>query len=93
MEQVIINQVRKECNKICSCIYEELNGSIRVYPYTQIITSKLIVAIDMIKEEYAGMIDYYIGYDPLRREIYISIGDFPNRIRKCEKWNKSLKIK
>lgn len=75
MEQVIMNQVRKECDKICGCIYEESNESIRVYPYTHIITSRLIVAIDMIKEEYAGMVDYYIGYDELRREIYVSVGD------------------
>ena len=75
MEQVIKEQVKKECDKICICIYEETKGSIRVYPYTQIITSRLIVAIDMIKEEYAGMVDYYIGYDGLRREIYISVGD------------------
>ena len=93
MEQVIINQVKKECDKVGICLYEESKGTIRVYPYSQIVSSRLIIAIDMIKEEYAGMIDYYIGYDPLRREIYISIGDFPNRIRKCEKWNKSLKIK
>ena len=75
MEQVIMNQVKKECDKICSCIYEETKGSIRVYPYSHIITSRLIVAVDMIKEEYAGMVDYYIGYDRLRREIYISVGD------------------
>ena len=75
MEQVIKEQVKKECNKICCCIYEETKESIRVYPYTHIITSRLIVAIDMIKEEYAGMVDYYIGYDGLRREIYISVGD------------------
>jgi hypothetical protein len=75
MEQVIMNQVKKECDKICGCIYEETKGSIRVYPYTHIITSRLIVAIDMIKEEYAGMVDYYIGYDALRREVYISVGD------------------
>ncbi len=75
MEQVIINQVKKECDKICGCIYEETRGSIRVYPYTHIITSRLIVVIDMIKKEYAGMVDYYIGYDGLRREIYISVSD------------------
>ena len=75
MEQVIKEQVRKECDKICICIYEETKGSIRVYPYKQIISSRLIVAVDMIKEEYAGMVDYYIGYDGLRREIYISVGD------------------
>ena len=75
MEQVIKEQVRKECDKICICIYEETKGSIRVYPYTHIITSRLIVAIDMIKEEYAGLVDYYIGYDGLRREIYVSVGD------------------
>ena len=75
MEQVIKEQVKKECDKICVCIYEETKGSIRVYPYKQIITSRLIVAIDMIKEEYAGMINYYIGYDGLRRELYISVGD------------------
>ena len=73
MEQVISEQIKKECNKICNCIYEETKGSIRVYPYSQIISSRLIVAVDMIKEEYAGMIDYYIGYDGLRREIYILI--------------------
>ena len=50
MEQVIKEQVKKECNKICGCIYEETKESIRVYPYTHIITSRLIVAIDMIKE-------------------------------------------
>ncbi len=33
------------------------------------------MVIEMIKEEYAGMVDYYIGYDDLRREIYISVGD------------------
>ena len=75
MEQVIKEQVKKECDKICICIYEETKGSIRVYPYKQIITSRLIVVIDMIKEEYAGIVDYYIGYDRLRREIYVSIGD------------------
>ena len=91
MEQVIKDQVKNECEKITSCIYEESKGSIRVYPYSKIISSRLIIAFDMIKEEYAGMVDYYIGYDGLRREIYISIGDFPNEIRKCEKWNKSLK--
>jgi len=75
MEQVIKEQVKKACDKICSCVYEETKGSIRVYPYSQIVSSRLIVAIDMIKEEYAGMIDYYIGYDGLRREIYVSVGD------------------
>jgi len=75
MEQVIKEQVRKECDKICICIYEETKGSIRVYPYKQIISSRLIVAVDMIKEEYAGMVDYYIGYDGIRREVYISVGD------------------
>ncbi len=75
MEQVIMNQVRKECDKICVCIYEETRESIRVYPYSQIVSSKLIAVIDMIKEEYAGMVDYYIGYDGLRREIYVSVGD------------------
>jgi hypothetical protein len=75
MEQVIINQVKKECDKVGICIYEESKGSIRVYPYSQIVTSRLIVAIDMIKEEYAGIVDYYIGYDGLRREIYVSVGD------------------
>ena len=75
MEQVIKEQVKKECEKITSCIYEESKGSIRVYPYSKIISSRLIVAIDMIKEEYAGMIDYYIGYDGLRREIFVSVGD------------------
>ena len=75
MEQVIKEQIKKECNKICICIYEETKGSIRIYPYSQIVTSRLIVAIDMIKEEYAGMINYYIGYDGLRRELYISVGD------------------
>ena len=73
MEQVIKEQVKKECDKICVCIYEETKGSIRIYPYSQIISSRLIEAVDMIKEEYAGMIDYYIGYDGLRREIYILI--------------------
>jgi len=75
MEQVIKEQVKKECDKICICIYEETKGSIRVYPYKQIISSRLIVAVDMIKEEYAGMVDYYIGYDGIRREVYISVGD------------------
>ena len=93
MEQVIINQVKKECDKVGICLYFETKESIRVYPYSQIVSSRLIIAIDMIKEEYAGMIDYYIGYDGMRREIYVSVGDFPNGIRKCEKWNKSLKIK
>jgi len=73
MEQDIKDQVKKECDKICSCIYEETKGSIRVYPYTQIVSSRLIVAVETIKEEYAGMIDYYIGYDGLRREIFILI--------------------
>ena len=75
MEQVIKEQVKKECDKIGICLYVETEGSIRIYPYSHIITSRLIVAVDMIKEEYAGMIDYYIGYDGLRREIYISVGD------------------
>ena len=75
MEQVIINQVRKECDKIGICLYVVTEGSIRIYPYSQIISSRLIVAVDKIKEEYAGMIDYYIGYDGLRREVYISVGD------------------
>ena len=75
MEQVIMNQVRKECDKIGICLYVETGGSIRIYPYKQIITSRLIVAIDMIKENHAGMVDYYIGYDGIRREIYISVGD------------------
>lgn len=75
MEQVIKEQVKKECNKICCFNYEETKGSIMVYPYIPIVTSRLIVAIDMIKEEYAGMVDYYIGYDGLRREIYICVGD------------------
>ena len=83
MEQDIKEQVKKACDKICSCVYEETKGSIRVYPYTQIITSRLIVAIDMIKEEYAGTVDYYIGYDGLRREIFILIlSVLPDR-RKC----------
>ena len=73
MEQVIMNQVKRECDKICSCIYEETKGSIRIYPYSQIISSRLIVAVETIKEEYAGTIDYYIGYDGLRREIFILI--------------------
>jgi len=73
MEQVIKEQVKNVCDKICGCIYEETKGSIRVYPYTQIVSSRLIVAVDTIKEEYAGMIDYYIGYDGLRREIFILI--------------------
>ncbi len=72
MDQVM-NQVRKECDKICICIYEETKGSIRIYPYSQIVTSRLIAVIDMIKEEYAGMIDYFIGYDGLRREIYVEV--------------------
>ena len=75
MDQVIKEQVRKECDKVGICLYVETNGSIRVYPYSQIVSSRLVKAIDMIKEEYAGMIDYYIGYDGLRREIYISVGD------------------
>ena len=74
MERVIKEQVKKECNKICVCFFEETKESIRVYPYTQIITSRLIVAIDMIKKEY-GTVDYYIGYDGLRREIYVFVGD------------------
>ena len=76
MEQVIKEQVKRECDKICSCIYEETKGSIRIYPYTQIVSSRLIVAVETIKEEYAGMIDYYIGYDGLRREIFILILSF-----------------
>lgn len=83
MEQVIKDQVKKECDKICVCIYEETRESIRVYPYTQIISSRLIVAIDMIKEEYAGMVDYYIGYDGLRREIFILILSVLSDRRKC----------
>ncbi len=75
MKQVIKEQVKKECDKICSCIYVETKGSINVYPYTHIITSKLIAVIDMIKEKNAGMVDYYIGYDGLKREIYISVCD------------------
>ena len=75
MEQIIMNQVRKECDKIGICLYVETEGSIHIYPYSQIISSRLIVAVDMIKEEYAGMVDYYIGYDGLRREVYISVGD------------------
>lgn len=75
MEQVIKDQVKKECEKITSCIFEESKGSIRVYPYSKIITSRLIVAIDMIKEEYAEMVDYYISYDGLRREIYVFVVD------------------
>jgi hypothetical protein len=75
MEQVIKEQVKKECDKVGICIYEESKGSIRVYPYSQIVSSRLIVAVDMIKEEYAGMVDYYIGYDELRREIYVSVGN------------------
>ena len=73
MEQVIKEQVKKECDKICVCIYEETKGSIRIYPYSQIVSSRLIVAIDTIKKEYAEMIDYYISYDGLKREIYISV--------------------
>ena len=73
MEQIIKEQVKKECDKICGCIYEETRGSIRVYPYTLIITSRLIAVIDMIKAEYAGEVDYYISYDGLRREVYISV--------------------
>ena len=75
MEQIIKEQVKKECDKICGCIYEETKESIRVYPFKQIITSRLIVAIDMIKENHTGMVDYCIGYDGLRRNIYISVGD------------------
>ena len=75
MEQVIKEQVKKECDKIGIGLYVETEGSIRIYPYSQIVSSRLIVAVDMIKEEYAGMVDYYIGYDRLRREIYISVGD------------------
>jgi len=75
MEQVIMNQVRKECDKIGICLYVETGDSIRIYPYKQIISSRLIAVIDMIKEEYAGMIDYFISYDGLRREIYVSVGD------------------
>ena len=75
MEQVIKEQVKTECDKIGICLYEETRESIRVYPYSQIVSSRLIVAVDMIKEEYAGMIDYYIGYDGIRREVYISVGD------------------
>jgi hypothetical protein len=75
MEQVIKEQVKKECDKIGICLYVETESSIRIYPYRQIVSSRLIVAVDMIKEEYAGMVDYYIGYDGLRREIYISVGD------------------
>ena len=83
MEQDIKDQVKKECDKICVCIYEETKGSIRVYPYTQIVSSRLIVAVETIKEEYAGVIDYYIGYDGLRREIFILIlSVLPDR-RKC----------
>ncbi len=67
----IKEQVKKECDKICGCIYEETRGSIRVYPYTHIITSRLIVAIEMIKKKYDGMVDYCISYDGLRREVYI----------------------
>ncbi len=75
MEQVIKDQVKKECDKVGICIYEETKGSIRVYPYSQIVSSRLIEAIDMIKEEYAGLIDYCIGYDGLKREIYVSVGN------------------
>ncbi len=73
MEQVIKDQVKKECEKIISCIYEESEGSICIYPYSQIVSSRLIKAIDMIKEEYAEMVDYYIGYDGLKREIFVSV--------------------
>ena len=73
MEQVIMNQVKKECDKIGICLYVETTGSICVYPYSKIISSRLIKAIDMIKEEYSGMVDYFIDYDGLRREIYISV--------------------
>ena len=75
MEQVIKEQVKKECDKICVCIYEETKGSIRIYPYSQIVSSKLIVAVEKIKEENTSMIDYYIGYDGLSREIYVFVGD------------------
>ena len=75
MDQDIKDQVKKECDKVGICLYVETEGSIRIYPYNQIVSSRLIITVDMIKEEYAGMIDYYIGYDGLRREIYISVGD------------------
>ena len=75
MNQVIINQVKKECDKIGICLYVETGGSIRIYPYSQIVSSRFIAVIDMIKEKYAGMIDYYISYDGLKREVYISVGD------------------
>ena len=74
MEQVK-EQVKNECDKIGICLYVETNGSIRIYPYSQIVSSRLIVTIDMIKRKYTEMVDYYIGYDGLRREIYISVGD------------------
>ena len=75
MEQVIKEQVKKECEKITSCIYEESKGSTRVYPYSQIVSANLVMAVEMIKEEYSGFLDYYIGYDPMRREIYVFVGD------------------
>ena len=81
MNQVIINQVKKECDKIGICQYVETGGSIRIYPYSQIVSSRFIAVIDMIKEKYAGMIDYYISYDGLRREVYISVCD--SFRRKC----------
>ena len=74
MEQVIKEQVRKECDKVGICFYEETNGSIRVYPYSQIVSANLVMAVEMLKKEYSGFLDYYIGYDPMKREIYISVG-------------------
>jgi len=32
------------------------------------------MAVEMLKKEYSGFLDYYIGYDPMKREIYISVG-------------------
>jgi hypothetical protein len=75
MEQVIKERVKRNCDEVGICFYEETNGSIRVYPYSQIVSANLVMAVEMIKEEYPGFLDYYIGYDPMKREIYISVGD------------------
>lgn len=75
MEQVIKEQVKKECDKVGICLYEETEDSIRVYPYSKNISSRLIKTIDMIKEEYADAVDYYISYDGLSREIFVFVGD------------------
>ncbi len=76
MEQVIKEQVKRDCDKICVCIYEETNETIRVYPYSQIVSANLVMAVEMIKEKYSGFLDYYIGYDPMRREIYVCLYSF-----------------